>query len=122
MQYNGSMALLYVRGHDKKEEYFNIILTDLTRKLLTKKEIAYAFIPTNDTALINLCRKLGFEWVPQGDMTWVKYLPPAVSKTNILLTRLGMLDKLQTTTKSEEEQDGANVVGPLLINAIPLTI
>ena len=73
MHYNGSMAMVYVRPEYRKEGYFHLLLSDLTRKILAKKDIAYGFIPINDTSLINLCREIGFEWVPQGNMTWSRY-------------------------------------------------
>lgn len=75
MQYNGSIAMIYVLPEFRKEGYFDILVSDLTRKLLAKRDIAYGFIPFNDTSLINLSRKLGFEWVPQGNMTWTRFTP-----------------------------------------------
>lgn len=75
MQYNGSIAMIYVLPEFRKEGYFDILVSDLTRKLLAKSDIAYGFIPSNDTSLINTSRKLGFEWVPQGNMTWTRFTP-----------------------------------------------
>lgn len=75
MQYNGSIAMIYVLPEFRKEGYFDILISDLTRKLLAKSDIAYGFIPSNDTSLINTSRKLGFEWVPQGNMTWTRFTP-----------------------------------------------
>ncbi|XP_061171772.1 glycine N-acyltransferase-like [Saccostrea echinata] len=75
MQYNGSIAMIYVLPEFRKEGYFDILVSDLTRKLLAKQDIAYGFIPFTDTSLINLSRELGFEWVPQGNMTWTRYTP-----------------------------------------------
>lgn len=74
MQYNGSMAMLYVKpDHDKN--YSKIVLTDLTRKLLRKGEVAYGFVPVNNAALINMMREMEFVWVPRGDMVWVHFEP-----------------------------------------------
>lgn len=75
MQYNGSIAMIYVLPEFRKEGYFDILISDLTRKLLAKRDIAYGFIPFNDTSLINTSRKLGYEWVPQGNMTWTRFTP-----------------------------------------------
>lgn len=75
MQYNGSIAMIYVLPEFRKEGYFDILISDLTRKLLAKSDIAYGFIPFNDTSLINTSRKLGYEWVPQGNMTWTRFTP-----------------------------------------------
>lgn len=80
MQYNGSIAMIYVLPEFRKEGYFDILVSDLTRKLLAKKDIAYGFIPFTDTSLINLSRELGFEWVPQGNMTWTRYTPNTLQK------------------------------------------
>ena len=119
MQYNGSMAMLFVKPECRTEGYFDIVLRDLTRKRLLKGEIAYGFIPTHDTSLINLCRKFGYEWVPQGDMTWVKYSPnqkqtnqKGSSPTNTPL-------ESNSTSKTD---DAKSVIQPFLINAIPLTL
>ena len=74
MQYNGSMAMLYVKpDHDKN--YSKIVLTDLTRKLLRKGEVAYGFVPVNNAALINMMREMEFVWVPRWDMVWVHFEP-----------------------------------------------
>ncbi|OWF41511.1 glycine N-acyltransferase-like [Mizuhopecten yessoensis] len=121
MQYNGSMAMLYIRPQYRKDGYFNIILSDLTRKILLKNNIAYGFIPTNDTCLINQSRELGFEWVPRGDMTWVKYTPPPKlgdlppgNKTLVVGHKKGDV--------KEGNEDVKTPAQPLFINAIPLTI
>lgn len=119
MQYNGSMAMLYVRPQHRKDGYFNIILSDLTRKILSKSDIAYGFIPTHDISLINQVRELGFEWVPQGGMTWVKYTPPpgqvsAVNKEETMVS--------EATAEEYSESETKRASQPLHINAIPLMI
>ena len=74
MQYNGSMAMLFVKPeHDK--DYSKIVLTDLTRKRLSKGEVAYGFVPVNNAALINMMKEMDFVWVPRGDMVWVHFEP-----------------------------------------------
>ena len=74
MQYNGSMAMLFVKPeHDK--DYSKIVLTDLTRKRLSKGEVAYGFVPVNNAALINMMKEMEFVWVPRGDMVWVHFEP-----------------------------------------------
>lgn len=79
MQYNGSMAMLYVKpDHDKN--YSKIVLTDLTRKLLIKGEVAYGFVPVNNAPLINLMREMEFVWVPRGDMVWVHFEPLKINR------------------------------------------
>lgn len=111
MQYNGAMAMLYIRPEYRKEGYFNILLSDLTRKLLTKNEVAYAFIPTQDSSLIKLAREFGLEWVPEGNMTWVQYNPPVkpgrtVPMATVVTERTGSLE---------------DCLHHFYINAIPLT-
>lgn len=79
MQFNGSMAMLYVKpDHDKN--YSKIVLTDLTRKLLSKGEVAYGFVPVKNTALINMMREMEFVWVPRGDMVWVHFDPLKINR------------------------------------------
>lgn len=111
MQYNGSMAMLYIRPEYRQCGYFNILLSDLTRKILVKNEVAYAFIPVQDTHLIKLAREFGFEWVPEGNMTWIRYNPPS------------QISSLSKITKSVEAKSSnfEDCIHYLKINAIPLT-
>jgi hypothetical protein len=111
MQYNGAMAMLYIRPEYRQCGYFNILLSDLTRKRLAKNEVAYAFIPVQDTHLIKLAREFGFEWVPEGNMTWIRYNPPS------------QISSLSKITKSVEAKSSnfEDCIHYLKINAIPLT-
>ena len=112
MHYNGSMAMVYVRPEYRKEGYFHLLLSDLTRKILAKKDIAYGFIPINDTSLINLCREIGFEWVPQGNMTWSRY-----SRYSPRATRL--IDQTaQQSNVANSVDELSTSVSNLLINAM----
>ena len=79
MQYNGSMAILYVKP-DHDTNYSKIVLTDLARKLLKKGEVAYGFIPVNNAPLINLMREMEFVWIPRGDMVWVHFEPLKINR------------------------------------------
>ncbi|XP_076101935.1 glycine N-acyltransferase-like protein 3 [Mytilus galloprovincialis] len=111
MQYNGAMAMLYIRPEFRQCGYFNILLSDLTRKRLAKTEVAYAFIPVQDTQLIKLAREFGFEWVPEGNMTWIRYNPPAQP------------NRLSNVTKTVEAKSSnlEDCLNHFKINAIPLT-
>lgn len=115
MQYNGSMAMLFVRPElNQRAKYFDLILSDLTRKILAKDDIAYCFIPTEDTELVNSSRKLGFEWVPQGNMTWSRFVP---------LSHFVAKNSGQTSGTCQESESVDGLTGSKLnINAIPLTI
>ena len=79
MQFNGSMAMLYVKP-DLDTNYSRIVLTDLTRKLLSKGEVAYGFVPVSNANLINMMREMGFVWVPRGDMVWVHFEPLKINR------------------------------------------
>lgn len=79
MQYNGSMAMLYVKP-DRDKNYSKIVLTDLARKRLRKGEVAYGFVPVNNAPLINLMREMEFVWVPRGDMVWVHFEPLKINR------------------------------------------
>lgn len=78
MQFNGAMAMLHVEPQHRGQGLGQIVLRDLTRKLLAKKKTAYGLIPTKDTSfLATSSQKLGFTWVPLGSMAWVRYEPKA---------------------------------------------
>ena len=79
MQFNGSMAILYVKP-DQEIDYSRIVLTDLTRKLLRKGEVAYGYVPVNNSLLINMMIEMGFVWVPRGDMVWVHFEPLKINR------------------------------------------
>lgn len=113
MQYNGSMAMLYVRPECREKGYFHIILSDLTQTLINKGEIAYGFIPTQDTSLVNVSRELGLEWVPQGNMVWLEYKPMEMPLTKYV--------RLPTRMRSGSSAD-ENETEKLRINAIPLAL
>ena len=115
MQYNGSMAMLYIKPEYRQCGYLNILLSDLTRKLLAKHEVAYAFIPVQDTSLIKLAREFGFEWVPEGNMTWIRYNPPSKS---IGVSHSHVKNVVDAKSNNLEELS----IFYLKINAIPLTV
>lgn len=76
MQFNGAMAMLHVDPRHRGRGLGQIVLVDLTRKLLAKGKAAYGLIPTKDTSfLATSSHKLGFTWVPLGSMAWVRYQP-----------------------------------------------
>lgn len=81
MQFNGSIAMLYVKPEHRDKDYFKIVLADLARARLRKGEIAYGFIPTNDSELVNQMRSMDFVWVPGGDMVWMDYEPLKVNRS-----------------------------------------
>ncbi|WAR21047.1 GLYL3-like protein [Mya arenaria] len=82
MQFNGSIAMLYVKPDHRDEDYFKIVLSDLARKRLENGEVAYGFIPTNDSDLVDQMRSIDFVWVPRGDMVWMHFEPLQVNRTN----------------------------------------
>ena len=82
MQFNGSIAMLYVKPEHRDKDYFKIVLADLARARLRKGEVAYGFIPTNDSELVNHMRSMDFVWVPGGDMVWMDYEPVRVNRSN----------------------------------------
>lgn len=82
MQFNGSIAMLYVKPEHRDKEYFKIVLADLARARLRKGEIAYGFIPTNDSELVDQMRSMDFVWVPGGDMVWMDYEPVKINHSN----------------------------------------
>jgi len=83
MQFNGSIAMLYVKPEHRDTDYFKIVLSDLARRSLAKGEIAYGYIPTNDSSLVGQMRSMDFVWVPGGDMVWLHYEPLKVNRSNI---------------------------------------
>lgn len=82
MQFNGSIAMLYVKPEHRDKEYFKIVLSDLARARLSKGEVAYGFIPTNDSGLVDQMREMDFVWVPGGDMVWMSYEPLKINRSN----------------------------------------
>lgn len=82
MQFNGSIAMLYVKPEHRDKDYFKIVLADLARSRLRKDEVAYGFIPTNDSDLVDQMRAMDFVWVPGGDMVWMDYEPLQVNHSN----------------------------------------
>lgn len=83
MQFNGSIAMLYVKPEHRDKDYFKIVLSDLARTRLRKGEVAYGFIPTNDSDLVDQMRSLDFVWVPTGDMVWMQCEPLKVNRSNL---------------------------------------
>ncbi|XP_076464271.1 glycine N-acyltransferase-like [Babylonia areolata] len=79
MQFNGAMAMLHVEPACRGRGLGQLVLVDLTRKLLAQGRTAFGLIPTQDTSFIaTSSQRLGFTWVPQGSMAWVRYQPPAL--------------------------------------------
>ncbi|RUS69739.1 hypothetical protein EGW08_022497 [Elysia chlorotica] len=75
MQFNGSMANLYVDPDYRTSNLGVALLRDLTRKLILKGLTAFGFIKTKDSTFINTCQKIGLSWIPQGSMSWLHYKP-----------------------------------------------
>ncbi|XP_071091163.1 glycine N-acyltransferase-like isoform X2 [Haliotis cracherodii] len=113
MQFNGSMAMLSGNTENQGKGYGQIVLSDLTRKLLEKKEIAYGFIPTKDSNIINITQIMGYTWVPQGNMAWFRFekLPSVKSATT---------NGSRVLEHSHSQEDG--VGNCMFINAIPLVV
>lgn len=84
MQFNGSIAMLYVKPEHRDKDYFRIVLSDLARKRLRNGDVAYGFIPTNDSELVDQMRDMDFVWVPRGDMVWMDYEPLQIKHTSPL--------------------------------------
>ncbi|KAL4231515.1 hypothetical protein ACF0H5_009095 [Mactra antiquata] len=82
MQFNGSIAMLYVKPEHRDKDYFKIVLTDLARTRLKNGDVAYGFIPTNDSDLVDQMRSMDFVWVPRGDMVWMTYEPLKINRSN----------------------------------------
>lgn len=82
MQFNGSIAMLYVKPEHRDKDYFKIVLSDLARMRLRNGDVAYGFIPTNDSELVDQMRAMDFVWVPRGDMVWLEYEPLKVNSSN----------------------------------------
>lgn len=82
MQFNGSIAMLYVKPEHRDKDYFKIVLTDLARTRLKTGDVAYGFIPTNDSDLVDQMRSMDFVWVPRGDMVWMTYEPLKINRSN----------------------------------------
>ncbi|XP_045190075.2 glycine N-acyltransferase-like protein 3 [Mercenaria mercenaria] len=100
MQFNGSIAMLYVKPEHRDKEYFKIVLSDLARNRLSKKEVAYGFIPTNDSELVDQMRAMDFVWVPRGDMVWMSYEPLRINRSN-------SPDAMQATSQNTTDDDKA---------------
>lgn len=82
MQFNGSIAMLYVKPEHRDKDFFKIVLSDLARARLRSGEVAYGFIPTNDSELVDQMRAMDFVWVPRGDMVWMSYEPLKINRSN----------------------------------------
>jgi len=83
MQFNGSIAMLYVKPEHRNDDSFKIVLSALARLRLSNGDVAYGFIPTNDSDLVNQMRAMDFDWVPRGDMVWMNFEPLTVNATNV---------------------------------------
>ncbi|KAK3599404.1 hypothetical protein CHS0354_036418 [Potamilus streckersoni] len=122
MQYNGSIAMIYVRPEHRDKDYYKIIFNDLTRKLLMKGYIVYGFIPSHDTGLVTMLRGLGFEWVPTGDILWVHYEPVKINHGSMTNTGFESHTVEQSYKQECETHKMGNTVKFIGINAIPLAI
>ncbi|KAK7473347.1 hypothetical protein BaRGS_00035395 [Batillaria attramentaria] len=134
MQFNGAMAMLHVDPNYRGRGLGQIVLVDLTRKLLAKGNTAYGLIPTKDTSFIaTSSQKLGFTWVPQGSMAWARYLPKSSSPTPVPASSTSSTKSVtpdSTATSTEklpckshsggcvDEGEGA---GHLFLTALPLS-
>ncbi|KAL8615722.1 hypothetical protein ACOMHN_007475 [Nucella lapillus] len=125
MQFNGAMAMLHVEPQYRGRGLGQIVLVDLTRKLLAKNKTAFGLIPTQDTSFIaTSSQKLGFTWVPQGSMAWVRYQPPSLparfrsapSKLSMLNGRGSPLLLPSDPSAKEQEEDRF-----LHLTALPLS-
>ncbi|XP_059172794.1 glycine N-acyltransferase-like protein Keg1 [Physella acuta] len=119
MQFNGSMANLFVDPEFHSENLGVILLRDLTRKLLAKHQTVYGFIKTKDSSFITTCQSIGFSWVPQGSMSWVHYQPRSV----IINDRI---PKVPSSSKISENGSHNDYEHPskekdLFLNALPLS-
>ncbi|ESO86485.1 hypothetical protein LOTGIDRAFT_235312 [Lottia gigantea] len=111
MQFNGSMAMLHVNKNHRGYGYGEILLKAMTHKLTSNKEVAYGFIPTKDDLGIKKAQVLGYTWIPQGNMVWVKYLPtPKPQKA------IDTSDESSDLALSDDEEPN------IFINAIPLAV
>lgn len=131
MQFNGAMAMLHVEPQYRGRGLGQIVLVDLTRKLLDKQKTAFGLIPTQDASFIaTSSQKLGFTWVPQGSMAWVRYQPPTLSaRLRSTPSQLSMLSRKGSSplllsadspaAAEEEEEKGEDRV--LHLTALPLS-
>lgn len=119
MQYNGSMANLFVDPEYHSANLGVIILKDLTRKLLDKDQTAYGFIKTKDSSFIATCQNIGFSWVAQGSMSWVHFRPYHLNPNSQIprIPSSSLISDSQTPNgenRNEELKD-------LHLNALPLS-
>ncbi|GFO23896.1 glycine n-acyltransferase [Plakobranchus ocellatus] len=103
MQFNGSMANLYVDPDYRASNLGVALLRDLTGKLLSKGHTAYGFIKTKDATFISTCQKIGFTWIPQGSMSWLHYRPKSLTANR------SWPEALTSEAKSEKKEDKAKV-------------
>ncbi|XP_035824032.1 uncharacterized protein LOC101860479 [Aplysia californica] len=123
MQYNGSMANLFVDPAYHTANLGVLLLRDLTRKLLEKHQTAYGFIKTKDSAFITTCQNIGFSWVPQGSMSWVNH-KPRVPGSRSPLAKVPSANGLSTSQEEKDKQDGGDSeleVKDLFLTALPLS-
>lgn len=113
MQFNGSMANLYVDPEYRTSNLGVALLRDLTRKLISKGLTAYGFIKTKDSTFINTCQKIGLSWVPQGSMSWLHYNPRSLTQSRSWPREISS----QATDIPEKKDEKKKV----FFNAMPLS-
>lgn len=119
MQYNGSMANLFVDPDFHSHNLGVTLLRDLTRKLLTKHQTAYGFIKTKDSAFISSCQSIGFSWVPQGTVSWIRYSPipsPSTPQPPVYST-LSSIEQITNMPANNTDKSDKH----LFLNALPLS-
>jgi hypothetical protein len=119
MQFNGSMANLFVDPEFHSASLGVILLKDLTRKLLYKHQTAYGFIKTKDSAFITTCQDIGFSWVAQGSMSWVHFRPFHL-KPNSGIPRIPSSNIMSNNQKQGDEEINGELKD-LHLNALPLS-
>lgn len=130
MQFNGAMAMLHVDPKYRGRGLGQIVLVDLTRKLLSKDKIAFGLIPTKDTSFIaTSSQKLGFTWVPAGSMAWVRYQPKSASPVPVskasasssLAKLAGSWPQVSGPSESNSAVEDDDAAGHLFLTALPLS-
>lgn len=127
MQFNGSMAMLHVDPKCRGQRLGQIVLADLTKKLLAKGEIPYGLIPTKDTSFIaTSSQKLGFTWIPQGSMAWIRYEPrssvsPTIHLSTSQFADAGGADDPHRTNAGEGDREEKGTTCGLFLTALPLS-
>ena len=125
MQFNGSMANLFVDPAYRGRNLGAILLQDLTRKLVEKNHIAFGFIKTRDSDFITTCQAMGFEWVPQGSMSWVHHQPSTCAQAQGQKLKSSTVSSFLSWSTQDNKNKGGNnsccEAKNLFLNALPLS-